>query len=1288
MSEGIHDIDLLKNCLKGHTKSFEVLVGRYQSLVCAITYGATGNVDRSEELAQETFLLAWKNLGQLKDLAKFKAWLCRIARSVIQNWLRKRQRDVVDHAAPLEAAAAQSASMPVPQELAIQAEQQAVVNQALENIPQGYRLPLILFYREDKSTREVAALIGLNENAARQRIARARAMLKKQVAAMVETTLAQSKPSKAFTASVIASLAGISMKGAATAAAAGAATTSVSALLTKLSAVAAGLLVTAGITYTVYKRQAPDPVQVSQPTTPAVASANDVDPSPVSVTEPAAADTQTVSSLAQSVPIPDPVQTTAPTGRPAPPFRFKPRGVLSGLITDAQTGQPVQNVRIRVANNGIGNVRTDEHGFYHVDRIFRPGNCTVFVDSNDYVGFGLNANAPRLNLSQDQQVVKHFKLRRACKVEVQVVDVNGVGIAGAEVIPTSLTDSRRTKINDQGLPRRTDHTGYVLLGGFPPSSGEYMLTAIAQRTVRRRQMDKGLFLAEQAFTHCPSHALVRLTDPNVTARMEIVLEQGETVHGYIEHMDQKPAVEVQVGAQPSWWHCYSSSNFVSVNPDGTFAIPHIVPGTYHIQVATLNAEGLPTTSKVVMQAQIPLANNEPLFVRLPTPSPEASVSIRGRFIVNGENKPDAVYMSARSPVHGSKSSEFVFLRATRTPEPFSLDGLQPGTYRLRFTGSEIEELVLDDIVAPMDGLEVQLNALAKPKIEGFVTDQATGTAIHAFEIRLKKIKTLRGGNYIPAKDWISFTEDSGYFQIESVGPGIYQVQAMAEGYAPRWSEPINTDENQPLALALSPGVSLSGVIMNQAGELVHQAKVIPLSYACDTTPRTQDLFASDKGAVLSQEGVFSLDHLPAGTESLKIIHPDCAQQTIAGIELRPNQTTAVPDIILTTGGSVEGFVLDEHDQPLANETLCFSDAELGTSEDASQRWATVVTDANGFYQVAHLPARPCYVYRDALWRMQGVMRRSVTPQEGQVTRLDFGGAFQIRGAFDSQDQAFIQRRISLRAPIPAQFESLTMTDEAGQFCFWGIVPGTYQLACYDPDKTPRWQTIRSVTVTEGDVALGSLDAGALLAEANRPWTPPPVSNEPCMRRITLKLPLLQPRFHWTFVNQSDYLAGKLILHIQQGGKRTEITVFEQGRISEGWQPMEFPANPKAGEIYFGFSSTQKFLTAPDDQLEIELHTVKDLAGIGAIQTGILPTGLHKAQGSYTMITDELQAHKMLKALPEDVIEKMREKMEYQVQCETWETKWPLRITSEQGWLDEQQREQYERMMEMLDKQAQ
>jgi len=53
-------------------------------------------------------------------------------------------------------------------------------------------------------------------------------------------------------------------------------------------------------------------------------------------------------------------------------------------------------------------------------------------------------------------------------------------------------------------------------------------------------------------------------------------------------------------------------------------------------------------------------------------------------------------------------------------------------------------------------------------------------------------------------------------------------------------------------------------------------------------------------------------------------------------------------------------------------------------------------------------------------------------------------------------------------------------------------------------------------------------------------------------------------------------------------------------------------------------------------------------------------------------------------MSKEFIEKMREKMEYQVHCETWQTKWLLHITGEQGWFDDQQREQFERMLELTE----
>ncbi|MCH7920024.1 MAG: sigma-70 family RNA polymerase sigma factor [Planctomycetes bacterium] len=424
MSDAINEIKLLKNCLKGHTEGFDLLVGRYQSLVCAITYSATGDVEKSEELAQETFLLAWKNLGQLKDLAKFKAWLCTIARRVIQNWARARQRDVVSKAAPLEAASSQSAPIRLPVEAAIQREQQAVVNQALKQLPEQFRVPLILYYREDKSTREVATLIGLNENATRQRIARARGLLKSQVAAMVETTLAQSKPGKAFTAGVLASLAGVSIEGVATVTAAGVAATGLSSLTLKIVGIAAGLLLITGVTFMVQNPKPSDPTPAQRQTQGVAADPNGI----VSPTlTPTGAPVQP-GSTAQEPPQEGlaALQVAAPPGPPSlavTPFcEFKPRGVLSGLITDAETGEPVRDARVYIASNGMTGVRTDKHGFYHIDKLWRPGNSIVFIDSNDYVGFGMNADGPVLNLSQDQHVVKHFQLPRACQVEVRVVD--------------------------------------------------------------------------------------------------------------------------------------------------------------------------------------------------------------------------------------------------------------------------------------------------------------------------------------------------------------------------------------------------------------------------------------------------------------------------------------------------------------------------------------------------------------------------------------------------------------------------------------------------------------------------------------------------------------------------------------------------------------------------------------------------------------------------------------------------------------------------------------------------
>ncbi len=198
--------ELVQASLAGSKEAFGAVVERYQSLVCAITYSATGDIGKSEELAQETFLRAWRNLRQLEDATKFRAWLCTIARNLASSSLRGGSKDVIGTAEPLENAEAMATGAPDPSQAVIDKELQEIVWAAVGRVPQKYREPLVLFYREQRSVSQVAADLGLSEPVVRQRLHRGRQFIEAEVASLVEDTLTCSGPGKAFTIAVVAAL--------------------------------------------------------------------------------------------------------------------------------------------------------------------------------------------------------------------------------------------------------------------------------------------------------------------------------------------------------------------------------------------------------------------------------------------------------------------------------------------------------------------------------------------------------------------------------------------------------------------------------------------------------------------------------------------------------------------------------------------------------------------------------------------------------------------------------------------------------------------------------------------------------------------------------------------------------------------------------------------------------------------------------------------------------------------------------------------------------------------------
>jgi len=204
-----NDTDLVSESLSGNRDAFGQIVSRYQSLICSLAYSAVGNLGQSEDLAQETFITAWKHLGKLRERDKLRAWLCGIARNRVNNFLRREGRKPLRKAEPLEEISETHSPEPLPDDYAISKEEAEILWRSLERIPEIYREPLILFYREHQSIETVAANLDLTEDAVKQRLSRGRKLLQEQVLAFVEGALARTNPGQAFTLNVLAALSSV-----------------------------------------------------------------------------------------------------------------------------------------------------------------------------------------------------------------------------------------------------------------------------------------------------------------------------------------------------------------------------------------------------------------------------------------------------------------------------------------------------------------------------------------------------------------------------------------------------------------------------------------------------------------------------------------------------------------------------------------------------------------------------------------------------------------------------------------------------------------------------------------------------------------------------------------------------------------------------------------------------------------------------------------------------------------------------------------------------------------------
>lgn len=1018
---GHTEADLIAACLRGDPRAFERLVGRYKSLVCSLTYSAVGRLDLSEELAQEAFVRAWSSLAQLQDAARFKSWLCSITRSVILNHHRRKKREPLACTDRLNDLPGSACPQPGPSEILISREEEAMISQALMRIPEMYRDPLVLFYREDRSIRQVADLLDEKEATIRVRLHRGRQMLRAEVEAMVERGLQKSKPGAGFTKAVMLAVGSIAIGSAAVAeatttgpagfagAAAGTTPASVgTAVGLKIAAAAAAVILgTSGLLFYLSHPEPASLPPVQAVLTDAASPQSTAQPQPAAVPAQEApvdpiineAKLKTIAAVEEQTKPQPPAKLKEPAIQPtvAPePYQFTPRGVLSGLITDVNTLEPIADLEISIScspNDDYQHTKTDPNGMYWFANIKADGDYIIEFESPVYITpERWRYTNETIQLKKDTQTFRHYQFQKGCKIRAEVVNEYNQPLKEFSVYAAYVSD-----IVGRGPKRdvRTNEKGKAFIGGLKPE--EYQVTVTGNG-------------------YAPAFQKIKFDRHFQEKKLRFILQPGISVFGRAVCEDGLPAGGWKIAPEPAWWHSVYCVPHSSIDQEGYFELKNILPGEYKLEIFVPMETGF----SGIWSTFEPLPPDSGLIaITIPYASPSQRVTQKVTIQYMGSPPPTGFWIWAVS-ADGNRNDVHVEKGKTE----FEIKNMVPGLYTFEIDREPIK-MKFQNIEIPQDNLVLQIPTRKQTVLRGKVIDRETNLPIEKFTV-----------------NQIAYEDPQGEFTCEVYGTESRRVELTAEGYFYTPSPEMVPDADEPTLIAMSPvkadGI-IEGTIVNEEGLPVPEVKVRFRYEPGDSRP----------AAITDAEGRFTLNDLQQDSSGHWLVfeHADYAlltrQITTEGNALRQVQ------VVLSKGGIIEGFVYDENGLPLPDTPLYFLDeSNYSYWKQGRARLAKVITDHRGYYWIEKMPPILCYGYREDPDNKLGVVTTSILPQKDRAVSLDFGGLSSVTGKILRDNQPVPKLNLLIKGS-PSNWETAftayARTDETGRFVFRGIPTGSRYL---------------------------------------------------------------------------------------------------------------------------------------------------------------------------------------------------------------------------------------------------
>jgi RNA polymerase sigma factor (sigma-70 family) len=161
--------ELVARCQSGEERAFESLAEAYGSMLLRTAYLLVQDEEAAKDLVQESFIQAWKKIGQLREPTALRAWLLKILINHASSLKRQLARKSALLRAQLLQSSVDAAILSTDFERG-RHEEEIDLAQALERLPLKHRTVLILFYYQRMSMPEISSLLGVGENTLRKRL--------------------------------------------------------------------------------------------------------------------------------------------------------------------------------------------------------------------------------------------------------------------------------------------------------------------------------------------------------------------------------------------------------------------------------------------------------------------------------------------------------------------------------------------------------------------------------------------------------------------------------------------------------------------------------------------------------------------------------------------------------------------------------------------------------------------------------------------------------------------------------------------------------------------------------------------------------------------------------------------------------------------------------------------------------------------------------------------------------------------------------------------------------------